>query len=120
MKKIKKVKRINKDKITKNLFRTYDVLLIMLFISNHYMLSKILKDKEEKIDTIFDPILTTEYIKKEIYSSNALEEDEKDYLYNDELFTDILPLLNDNPDNVYEYYKRFHNIEIKPNLEEIK
>ncbi len=39
--------------------------------------------------------ITVDYLKEAIYSSNELTEEEKEYLFNEDFLTDILPFIND-------------------------
>ena len=56
--------------------------------------------------------LSVEDIKRYIYSSPYLSEEEKDYLYNPDFIEDALPLINVNFANRLKYETHFHNIAI--------
>ena len=56
---------------------------------------------------------TLDEVKDRIYSSNNLTEKEKDFLYNEDYFTDILPYINSNEYANYLFNYRVKNITIE-------
>ena len=98
-----------KDKINNN------ILLIIKFICVIYLYSMII-NKFNEDDDIFNTISMEDIeesdIKNMIYSSNNLTNEEKDYLYNEALFNDILPYINDNNKLKKDYYQKFSQLDI--------
>ncbi len=57
--------------------------------------------------------ITLEEMRNMIYSSTKLTEEEKAYLYNEDMFTDILPYINQSERMKFIYRSKFDDLDIK-------
>ena len=57
---------------------------------------------------------TEEELKNMLFNSKKLSDEEREMLYNKDFFTDILNVINTSPYMLYEYGKKFKNIDILP------
>ncbi len=108
----------NKTSKTKK-FRFGEALLIAtlsaILAFNCYLIQR-----DYKVIEISSPTVTSystnnydlDYIRNKIYSSTYLSEEEKAYLFNQDFFTDILPIINSNPYLQYKFDSYLTNIGI--------
>ena len=65
------------------------------------------------IDQFVSNDITLEEMKSMIYSSNRLTDEEKEFFYNEDLFTDILPYINESEWMKVVYRAKFDNLDVK-------
>ena len=65
------------------------------------------------IDDITNRDITVDDVRYKIYSSPNLSLEEKDYLFNEDYFTDILPYINSNPEFKLEFMERITDLDIR-------
>ncbi|MBR1376863.1 MAG: hypothetical protein IJ565_03515 [Bacilli bacterium] len=101
------VKKKNPIKKEIALFSLVVALIVSKYNGFPWEVSKKIINKIEYEDIDVDDL------KEKIYSSSKLTDEEKEYLYNEEFFEDILEEVNSSNYMKYSYHNKFDNITIK-------
>ena len=110
---------LNKDDNKRSNKRKFNFgrLLIVLSFTTLVTANTLINANEKVVNTNIDDIPIEDYNKSDICSliksSRYLDESEKDFLYNDDFFEDVLQIINDNNYMKYMYSIFFNNVKIE-------